>query len=69
MGGHGPLGPLPLATPMPAVKGAVMSELQAPHCMTETKPKKWFIYLKLFQAPQKIIATSSRDMPSVSLSV
>jgi len=27
VGGHGPLGPS--ATPMPAVKGAVMSELQA----------------------------------------
>jgi len=31
-GGHGPLGPL--VTPMPAGKGADMSELQAQHCMT-----------------------------------
>jgi len=31
-GGHGPLGPS--ATPIPAGKGADMSELHAQHCMT-----------------------------------
>jgi len=34
--GHGPLDPL--AAPVPAGKGADMSELQALHCMT---PEQW----------------------------
>jgi len=32
----------PLATPMPAVKGADMSELQAQHCMT-TEQWTWLL--------------------------